>query len=269
MAWCETNRVDFVFGSLAMRGWSKRSASNSCRPRQASATGKPARRFRDFRYATLDSCRAGAGRRQGGMDKRRGHPRFIVTSLNKAETSARFLYEKVYCARGEMENRIKECQGDLFAHRTSTATGANQLRLWLASFAYALLCALGASVLPTPSSPKRPAAQSGSSSSSSPVSSASARAHQIRARLSLSLRRRMAARRRPPRHNRRRVAATPKKRGNPTHSPPETPKRPTPSAQTAPGCARPHYSHCAIIVGRENQAPPIENPSEQRPPPKL
>ena len=59
--------------------------------------------------------------------------------MNKAETSARFLYEKVYCARGEMENRIKECQGDLFADRTSTATlGANQLRLWLASFAYAL-----------------------------------------------------------------------------------------------------------------------------------
>src|SRR6185312_1278619 len=69
--------------------------------------------------------------------------RFIVTSLSKAKTSARFLYENVYCARGEMENRIKECQGDLFADRTSTATlCANQLRLWLASFAYGLLCAV-------------------------------------------------------------------------------------------------------------------------------
>ena len=71
------------------------------------------------------------------------NPRFIVTSLSKAETNSRFLYEKVYCARGEMENRIKECQGDLFADRTSTATmRANQLRLWLASFAYVLLCAV-------------------------------------------------------------------------------------------------------------------------------
>jgi Transposase DDE domain group 1 len=49
----------------------------------------------------------------------------------------------VYCARAEMENRIKECQGDLFADRTSTATRcANRLRLWLASFAYVLLCAV-------------------------------------------------------------------------------------------------------------------------------
>ena len=48
-----------------------------------------------------------------------------------------------YCARGEMENRIKECQLDLFADRTSTATlRANQLRLWFASFAYVLVCAL-------------------------------------------------------------------------------------------------------------------------------
>jgi hypothetical protein len=57
--------------------------------------------------------------------------------------SARHLYEQVYCARGDMENRIKECQGDLFADRTSAATmRANQLRLWFASMAYVLLCAL-------------------------------------------------------------------------------------------------------------------------------
>ena len=71
------------------------------------------------------------------------NPRFIVTSLSKAETNGRFLYEKVYCARGDMENRIKECQGDLFADRTSTATmRSNQLRLWFASFAYVLICAV-------------------------------------------------------------------------------------------------------------------------------
>ena len=71
------------------------------------------------------------------------NPRFIVTSLSQAETDGRVLYEQVYCARGDMENRIKECQGDLFADRTSAATmRANQLRLWFASMAYVLLCAL-------------------------------------------------------------------------------------------------------------------------------
>jgi hypothetical protein len=75
--------------------------------------------------------------------KGEANPRFIVTSLKQAETNGRFLYEKVSCARGDMENRIKECQGDLFADRTSTATmRANQLRLWFASFAYVLICAL-------------------------------------------------------------------------------------------------------------------------------
>jgi hypothetical protein len=57
--------------------------------------------------------------------------------------TALHLYEEVYCARGDMENRIKECQGDLFADRTSAATmRANQLRLWFASMAYVLICAL-------------------------------------------------------------------------------------------------------------------------------
>ncbi len=56
---------------------------------------------------------------------------------------AKELYEKIYCARGEMENRIKECQLDLFADRTSAASlRANQLRLWLASLAYVLVTAL-------------------------------------------------------------------------------------------------------------------------------
>jgi len=71
------------------------------------------------------------------------NPRFVVTSLNPAQAEARHLYETIYCARGEMENRIKECQLDLFADRTSAATmRANQMRLWFASFAYVLLCAL-------------------------------------------------------------------------------------------------------------------------------
>jgi hypothetical protein len=71
------------------------------------------------------------------------NPRFIVTSLRGDEGKAKYLYEKVYCARGDMENRIKECQLDLYADRTSAATmRANQLRLWFYSMAYVLLCAL-------------------------------------------------------------------------------------------------------------------------------
>ena len=83
------------------------------------------------------------GRGEGRMDKDEANPRFVVTSLTRAECQARYLYEKVYCARGDMENRIKECQLDLYADRTSTATmRANQLRLWFASMAYVLICAL-------------------------------------------------------------------------------------------------------------------------------
>jgi Transposase DDE domain group 1 len=71
------------------------------------------------------------------------NPRFVVTSLPASAIDARRLYEDVYCARGEVENRIKEQQLELFADRTSAATmRANQLRLWFASFAYVLLDAL-------------------------------------------------------------------------------------------------------------------------------
>ena len=111
---------------------------------EAERTGKPARRYKDFRWATLDSW----SRRRRVIAKAEWtggepNPRFVVTSLKPGEIGARALYEEVYCARGEMENRIKECQGDLFADRTSAATmRANQLRLWFASMAYILLCAL-------------------------------------------------------------------------------------------------------------------------------
>src|SRR5271167_4629677 len=145
MAWCEENRVDFVFGLARNARLVEEIAVELLQAEaEASSTGKPARRYKDFRYATLDSWsrrRRVIGKAE--WTKGEANPRFIVTSLSKAETNGRFLYEKVYCARGDMENRIKECQGDLFADRTSTATmRANQLRLWLASFAYVLLCAV-------------------------------------------------------------------------------------------------------------------------------
>ena len=145
MAWCEANRVDFVFG---LAGNAR--LNQAVIPELITATieslrtGRPARCCKDFRYVTQRSW--SRERRVIGKAEVTGgeaNPRFIVTSLGIAETKPRYLYEKVYCARGEMENRIKECQLDLFADRTSTATmQANQLRLWFASMAYVLLCAL-------------------------------------------------------------------------------------------------------------------------------
>src|SRR6476620_585539 len=114
-------------------------------------TGAPARAFKELRWATLDSWSrkrrviAKAEWTHGGPN-----PRFIVTSLKAGIVDGRKLYEQVYCARGEMENRIKECQLDLFAGRTSTATmKANQLRLWFASMAYVLVDSLRRRALAT------------------------------------------------------------------------------------------------------------------------
>jgi len=76
--------------------------------------------------------------------KRGGNPRFLVTSLPcKSVEDAERIYRKVYCARGDMENRIKEQQLDLFADRTSTHTmRSNQVRLYMSSMAYVLMQAL-------------------------------------------------------------------------------------------------------------------------------
>ena len=111
---------------------------------QSRRTGKPARRFKDFRWRTRTSwSRRRRVVAKAEWTKDEANPRFVVTSLSRAECKARYLYEKVYCARGDMENRIKECQLDLYSDRTSTATmRANQLRLWFASMAYVLICAL-------------------------------------------------------------------------------------------------------------------------------
>jgi Transposase DDE domain group 1 len=145
MAWCEDNRVDYLFG-LARNARLVEAivAELAVAKKRATRTGKPARRFKDFMWTTHDSW----SRRRRVVAKAEwtqgeANPRFIVTSLTRTDGKARYLYERVYCARGEMENRIKECQADLFADRTSSATlRANQLRLWFASAAYVLLCAL-------------------------------------------------------------------------------------------------------------------------------
>ena len=150
MAWCEANGIDYLFGLARNRRLLEQIAAElQAAEAEHKQTGKPARRFKDFTYATLDSwsrSRRVIGKAEH-LDKG-ANPRFIVTSLEDAGC-AQTLYEKIYCARGEMENRIKECQLDLFADRTSTATmAANQLRLWFSSFAYVLLSALRRLALP-------------------------------------------------------------------------------------------------------------------------
>ena len=145
MAWCEANRVDFLFG-LARNERLEQAISTELMLAKFDSlrTGRSARRFKDFTWSTLDSW-SRTRRVVGKVEVTGGdaNPRFVVTSLKPSEVAAQHLYEVIYCARGEMENRIKECKLDLFADRTSAATmRANQLRLWFASMAYVLLCAL-------------------------------------------------------------------------------------------------------------------------------
>jgi hypothetical protein len=145
MAWCEANGVHFVFG-LAKNDRLIAAIKDALAAAEKTSrrTGKPARRFKQFKWTTRKSwSRERRVVAKAEWTQGEANPRFLVTSLTRAECKARYLYEKVYCARGDMENRIKECQLDLYADRTSTATmRANQLRLWFASMAYVLLCAL-------------------------------------------------------------------------------------------------------------------------------
>ncbi len=109
MAWCEAHRVDFVFGLARNPRLAEEIAVDlAWAEEEATRTGRPARRFRDFRWSTLDSW----SRRRRVVAKAEwthgeANPRFVVTSLKPAEADARTLYERIYCARGEMENRIK------------------------------------------------------------------------------------------------------------------------------------------------------------------
>ena len=151
MAWCEANGVDYVFGlARNSRLVGEIEAELAQAQGESARTGRPARRFKDFQWTTRGSwsCRRRVVAKAEWTNGE-ANPRFIVTSLGRHEIKGRRLYEKIYCARGDMENRIKECQGELFADRTSSATmRANQLRLWFASMAYVLICALRRIALP-------------------------------------------------------------------------------------------------------------------------
>lgn len=145
MTWCEANSVQYVLGMAGNeRLVAKIAPEMKAAARKAKRTGQPARAFADFPWRTRKSWSA-ERRVIGKAEHTNGgtNPRFIVTNVHPAFGSPRFLYETVYCQRGEMENRLKECQGDLFADRTPAPTmRANQLRLWLSSLAYVLMCAV-------------------------------------------------------------------------------------------------------------------------------
>jgi hypothetical protein len=145
MSWCENNGVDFVFG-LARNQRLRKIIGGQMHEatQQWNQTGQPARVFTEFQYRTKKT-------RKGGWDCERRvvakaehidgkeNPRFVVTSLGNGDWEARRLYEELYCARGDMENRIKE-QFSLFADRVSAETmRANQMRLYLSAMAYILV----------------------------------------------------------------------------------------------------------------------------------
>jgi len=142
MAWCEANGVDYVFGLAKNSRLSSILGDALAAARtQWEATRAAARVFHDFRYRTLKSW-SRERRVVGKAEHLAGgpNPRFVVTSLPPERWNACALYEDLYCARGEMENRIKEQQHYLFADRTSAETlRANQIRLWFSSLAYGLL----------------------------------------------------------------------------------------------------------------------------------
>ena len=160
MEWCEQHGLYYVIG---MQRNSRLSAeldelfADLDQAIENEERHLPCRAFKDFRYRTLDSW--SRERRLIGkaeiLNKGR-NPRFIVTNFPAdgfvGERVERYtavaLYEEVYCARGDMENRIKEEQMDLFADRTSTHwMASNQLRLWFSAFAHLVLSTLRAEVL--------------------------------------------------------------------------------------------------------------------------
>jgi hypothetical protein len=144
LAWCETSAVDYVFGFARNKrlrriiGRAMHEAKQEHR-----RTEKPARVFCEFAYRTKKSwSRARRVIAKAEQIEGKENPRYLVTSLGAQDWPAQKLYEQLYCARGEMENRIKE-QLSLFADRLSTETlRANQLRLYFSSLAYVLIEAL-------------------------------------------------------------------------------------------------------------------------------
>ena len=148
MSWCEKNGVDFVFGLARNKKLRKIIGAEMHEATELwNQTGNPARVFSEFEYKTKKTKKGGWDRERRVAAKAehidgKENPRFVVTSLKSEEWKAQTLYEELYCARGDMENRIKE-QFSLFADRVSAETmRANQMRLYLSAMAYVLMSGL-------------------------------------------------------------------------------------------------------------------------------
>ena len=142
MVWCEKEGIDYVLGLAQNDRLKRRIATRMETVRQLQrAIGKAVRQFQELRYQTHKSwsCERRVVAKVEHLPRGK-NPRFIVTSVPVQECDGRRLYEEVYCARGDMENRIKEQQMGLFADRTSTRKLAgNQLRLYFSAFAYVMM----------------------------------------------------------------------------------------------------------------------------------
>ena len=142
LSWCEAEKVGYVIG-LARNARLEKEVEDEMTQAKAEAerTRIPVRSYKELVYATKDTwtCpRRVVAKVEALVGK--GNPRFVVTNIPMDKLGAKVLYEDVYCARGDMENRIKEQQLGLFADRTSAhSMRANQLRLWFSSVAYVLL----------------------------------------------------------------------------------------------------------------------------------
>ena len=145
LSWCEDNDVHFIIG-IGKNNRLNLEIEEELALAKAlyQCSGKASRVFKDFCYKTLKSWRW--QRRVIGKAEhlaKGANPRFVVTSFTAKECNGQELYEKVYCGRGDMENRIKEQQLMLFADRTSTSKmHSNQVRLYFSSIAYILVQAL-------------------------------------------------------------------------------------------------------------------------------
>jgi hypothetical protein len=138
LEWCERNGVDYIIG-LQKNSRLVTMAATWREQAQAAfeSAGTPQRVFGEFAYQAHRWRRARRVIAKAEHNAQGANPRFILTTLPEAPQEA---YEWIYCARGEMENRLKECQLGLFADRTSCHLWwPNQFRLLLASLAYVLM----------------------------------------------------------------------------------------------------------------------------------
>ena len=154
LSWCEANAIYYCVG-LARNSRLEETLQNAlakAAEKHCLCGGAPTREFVEFEYQTLKSwtrSRRVIGKAE--VTSQGSNPRFILTNLSQGglfakdgaellEGDPRFLYEELYCERGNAENRIKQMTLDLQCDRTSTHwMSSNQLRLWLSAFAYMLL----------------------------------------------------------------------------------------------------------------------------------